>query len=126
MRIHECQAKRLFGDYRIPIAPSRPATTVEEAAAEDLGMPVVVKAEIHADGLGKASGVVDATTVGKVCEAADRLLGVLLIPHQTGPEGRVVQTLPVEKATEIASELYLSLVVNHARRQIVKRNRFVK
>jgi len=121
MRIHEFQAKRLFADYGIPIAPSHPVTTVEEAvaAAEELGLPVVVKAQIHAGGRGKAGGVVVATTIDKVCETADRLLGAPLITHQTGPEGRVVQTLLVEKATEIASELYLSLVVDRARRQIV-------
>jgi succinyl-CoA synthetase beta subunit len=121
MRIHEFQAKRLFVDYGIPIPPSRPATTVEEAAtaAEELGLPVVVKAQIHAGGRGKAGGVTAATSVTEVRETAVRLLGAPLITHQTGPEGRVVRTLLVEKAVRIASELYLGLVVDRTRRQIV-------
>ena len=121
MRIHEFQATRLFVNYGIPPPPARPATTVEEAAAaaEELGLPVVVKAQIHAGGRGKAGGVAAATSVTEVRETAGRLLGTPLITHQTGPEGRVVRTLLVEKAVRIASELYLGLVVDRTRRQIV-------
>lgn len=121
MRVHEYQAKRLFADHGIPIAPSRPASGVEEAAtaAEEIGLPVVVKAQIHAGGRGKAGGIVVAKTVDEVRAAADRLLGAPLITRQTGPGGRIVRTLLVEKATEIASELYLGLVVDRARRRIV-------
>ena len=121
MRIHEFQAKRLFVNYGIPIPPSRPATTVAEAAAaaEELGLPVVVKAQIHAGGRGKAGGVTAATSVTEVRETAVRFLGAPLITHQTGPEGRVVRTLLVEKAVRIASELYLGLVVDRTQRQIV-------
>jgi len=121
MRIHEYQAKRLLADYGIPIAPSRPATSVEAAvgAAEAIGLPVAVKAQIHAGGRGKAGGVVLANTVGEVHAAAERILGAPLVTHQTGPEGRVVKTLLVEKAAEISDELYLGLVVDRARRRIV-------
>jgi len=120
MRIHEYHAKRLFADYGIPVAPSRPATAVEEAvsAAEEIGLPVAVKAQIHAGGRGKAGGVVLADTADEVREAAERILGAPLITHQTGPGGRVVRTLLVEKATEISDELYLGLVVDRARRRI--------
>ncbi len=121
MRIHEFQAKRLFAEHGIPIAPSRPATDVEEAvaASEEIGLPVVVKAQIHAGGRGKAGGVVVATTTDGVRRAAERLLGAPLVTHQTGPEGCVVRTLLVEKAVRAASELYLGVIVDRARRRIV-------
>jgi len=120
MRIHEYQAKRLFADYGIPVAPSRPATSVGEAvaAAEELGLPVVVKAQIHAGGRGKGGGIVLARTSDEVREAADRILDAPLVTHQTGPEGRIVKTLLVETASKIADELYLGMVVDRARRAI--------
>jgi succinyl-CoA synthetase beta subunit len=120
MRIHEYQAKRLFSDYGIPVAPSRPATSVDEAvaAADELGVPVVVKAQIHAGGRGKGGGIVLAKTSDEVREAADRILDAPLVTHQTGPEGRIVKTLLVETASNIADELYLGMVVDRARREI--------
>jgi len=120
MRIHEYQAKELFSSYGIPLAPARTAATAQEAmaAAESLGFPVVVKAQIHAGGRGKGGGVKLAASADEVREIADRLIGQPLVTHQTGPEGRVVRTLLVEKATEIESELYLSMVVDRARRTI--------
>jgi len=120
MRIHEYQAKELFSSYGIPLAPARTAVTAQEAmaAAESLGFPVVVKAQIHAGGRGKGGGVKLAASADEVREIADRLIGQPLVTHQTGPEGRVVRTLLVEKATEIESELYLSMVVDRARRTI--------
>ncbi len=120
MRIHEFQAKRLFADYGIPVASSRPVTSVDEAVAavEELGFPVVVKAQIHAGGRGKGGGIAIANTGEEAREAADRILGAPLVTHQTGPEGRVVKTLLIEKASGIASELYLGMVVDRAVRQV--------
>ncbi len=121
MRIHEYQAKRLLADYGVPISPARPAIGVDEAvaAATEIGLPVVVKAQIHAGGRGKAGGIVLATTEEEVRAAAERLLGAPLVTHQTGPEGRIVKTVLVEKAAEIAAELYVGLVVDRVRRQAV-------
>ena len=121
MRIHEYQAKQLFAEYGIPIPKSRPVTTVNEAAdaAETLGFPVVVKAQIHAGGRGKGGGVQPASTADEVRAIAKRLIGHPLVTHQTGPEGRLVHTLLVEKASEIDTELYLSLVVDRATRRVV-------
>jgi len=121
MRIHEYQAKRLLAEYGIPLAPSRPATSDDEAgaAAEEIGLPVVVKAQIHAGGRGKAGGIAIARTGDDVRAAAKRILGAPLVTHQTGPEGRIVRTLLVEKAMGIASEFYLGFVVDRSRRQTV-------
>ena len=121
MRIHEDQAKQLFAEYGIPIPRSQPVTTVNDAAdaAETLGFPVVVKAQIHAGGRGKGGGVQPASTADEVRAIAKRLIGHPLVTHQTGPEGRLVHTLLVEKASEIDSELYLSLVVDRATRRVV-------
>jgi len=120
MRIHEYQAKQLFADYGIPVAPSRPVTGVDEAvaAAGELGLPVVVKAQIHAGGRGKGGGIVLAKTSKEVREAANRILDAPLVTHQTGPEGRIVKTLLIESASSIACELYLGMVVDRARREI--------
>ena len=121
MRIHEYQAKGLFAEFGIPVPPSRAVASADEAvaSAETLGLPVVVKAQIHAGGRGKAGGVALASNADEVREIAERLIGRPLVTHQTGPEGRIVRTLLVEKASEIQSELYLSLVVDRASRQIV-------
>ena len=120
MRIHEYQAKRLFADAGIPVAPSQAGSTVAEAvaAAQELGWPVVVKAQIHAGGRGKGGGIKLASTAQDVEQHAQEMLGRRLVTHQTGPEGRVVQTLLIEKASDIATELYLGLVVDRSRRTL--------
>jgi len=121
MRIHEYQAKRLFAEYGVPVAPSRTAESVDEAvtAAEGIGFPVVVKAQIHAGGRGKAGGIALASDREGVRAAAERLLGRPLVTHQTGPAGRIVRKLLVEKAAEIEEELYLGLAIDRSRRRIV-------
>jgi succinyl-CoA synthetase beta subunit len=121
MKIHEHQAKALFAKYGIPVAPSKPVSTAPDAlaAAEELGLPVVVKAQIHAGGRGKGGGIVLAKNLDAVREAAERLLGAPLVTAQTGPEGRIVRTVLVEKASEIAEERYLVLTVDRARRRVV-------
>jgi len=121
MRIHEHQAKRLFAEYGVPIAPSRVAESVDDAveAAGNLGFPVVVKAQIHAGGRGKAGGIVLASDGGEVRAAAERLLGRPLVTDQTGPAGRIVRTLLVERAAQIEEELYLGLTIDRSQRRIV-------
>jgi len=121
VQIHEFQAKRLFAAYDIPVLPSRPATTPEAAAeaAAELGFPAVVKAQIHAGGRGQAGGIVRAESPDEARRAAARLLGAPLVTRQTGPGGRIVRTLLVEPAANIAYEIYLGVVLDRARRQLV-------
>jgi len=122
MKIHEYQAKELFRKYRIPVPTGGVAFSVEEAckAAAGLGgWPVVVKAQIHAGGRGKGGGVKLARSAEEVREAAGRILGMTLVTHQTGPEGRLVRKLLVEQGLSIAKELYLSIVPDRATAKIV-------
>ena len=86
------------------------------AAAEDLGLPVVVKAQIHAGGRGKGGGVKVAKSLDEAASFAERILGANLVTPQTGPEGRMVRCLLVEEALDIRRELYLSLLVDRAAR----------
>jgi succinyl-CoA synthetase beta subunit len=120
MRIHEYQAKQLFAEYGIPVAASGTATTVEEAvsAAQELGFPVVVKAQIHAGGRGKGGGVKIAENESVVRDAARGMLGSALVTPQTGPDGRIVRRLLIESASQIAQELYLGITVARSRRAI--------
>jgi succinyl-CoA synthetase beta subunit len=122
MKIHEYQAKELLRKYRIPVPTGGVAFSVEEAckAAAGLGgWPVVVKAQIHAGGRGKGGGVKLARSAEEVREAAGRILGMTLVTHQTGPEGRLVRKLLVEQGLSIAKELYLSIVPDRATAKIV-------
>jgi succinyl-CoA synthetase beta subunit len=122
MKIHEYQAKELFKKYRIPVPAGGVAFSVEEAcrvAAGLGGWPVVVKAQIHAGGRGKGGGVKLARSADEAREAAGRILGMTLVTHQTGPEGRLVRKLLVEQGLNIAKELYLSIVPDRATAKIV-------
>jgi succinyl-CoA synthetase beta subunit len=122
MKIHEYQAKELFKKYRIPVPAGGVAFSVEEAgkvAAGLGGWPVVVKAQIHAGGRGKGGGVKLARSAEEVREAAGRILGMTLVTHQTGPEGRRVRKLLVEQGLSIAKELYLSIVPDRATAKVV-------
>ena len=119
MNIHEFQAKQLFAQYGVPVPKGRFAQTADEAvsaanalAAEVGGWPVVVKAQIHAGGRGKAGGVKLAKSGDEVGAIARSLLGRPLVTHQTGPQGRVVKKLLVEQGVAIDRELYLSLLVD--------------
>lgn len=115
MNIHEYQAKGLLSNYGVPVPKGGVAFTVDEAEkiARDLGGPVwVVKAQIHAGGRGKGGGVKVVKSIEEVREAADAILGMTLITHQTGPEGRLVKRIYVEDGSDIARELYLSAVVD--------------
>ena len=116
MNLHEYQAKSLLGGFGVPSPKGRKAESVDEAvaAAGELGLPAVVKAQIHAGGRGKAGGVRLCRTEAEVREAADALLGSTLVTKQTGPDGRVVRTLLVEEGVDIARELYASIVVDRS------------
>ncbi|HEX2479513.1 MAG TPA: ADP-forming succinate--CoA ligase subunit beta [Geminicoccaceae bacterium] len=117
MNIHEYQAKALLRDYGVGVLSGQVAYTPEEAeaAARALGGPMwVVKAQIHAGGRGKGGGVKLARSVEEVRQAADQMLGMTLITHQTGPEGRQVRRVYVEDGCAIARELYLAALVDRA------------
>jgi succinyl-CoA synthetase beta subunit len=113
MKIHEYQAKELFKKYQIPIPDGGVAFSTEEAlaVAQQLGAyPVVVKAQIHAGGRGKGGGVKLAHSPEAVAETADAIIGMNLVTHQTGPEGKAVRKVLVEQGLDIAKELYLSII----------------
>jgi succinyl-CoA synthetase beta subunit len=121
MNIHEYQAKALLADYGVAVLQGRVAYTPEEAeqAARALGGPVwVVKAQIHAGGRGKGGGVKLARSVEEVRQLADQILGMTLVTHQTGPEGRCVKRVYVEDGCDIARELYLGAVIDRATSRI--------
>jgi len=116
MNIHEHQGKELLRRYGVAVLRGVPCFTVDEAAAaaETLGFPCVVKAQIHAGGRGKAGGVKVVKTAAEARTAAQGLLGKTLVTPQTGPQGRQVRRLFVEEGCRIARELYLGLVVDRA------------
>jgi succinyl-CoA synthetase beta subunit len=115
MNIHEYQAKAVLREFGVPVPKGLPAFSVEEAvkAANELGGPVwVVKAQIHAGGRGKGGGVKVVKSKDDVRKEAERMLGMNLVTHQTGPQGRRVGRLYVEEGAAIARELYLSALVD--------------
>ena len=118
MKIHEYQGKAILKKYGVAVPRGTMAATREEAeaAAKDLfslgATGVVVKAQIHAGGRGKGGGVKIAKSVEEAGEIAGKMLGMTLITHQTGPEGRVVRRLLVEETLPIEKELYLGILVD--------------
>ena len=115
MNIHEYQAKSLLKEYGVPVPTGYAAFSVEEAveAARKIeGDVKVVKAQIHAGGRGKAGGVKVVKTIDAVKDEATRLLGSVLVTHQTGPSGKEVKRLYIEEGCDIARELYLSMLVD--------------
>ncbi len=118
MKLHEHQAKALLARHGVPVPRGGAAFTVEEAAARarELGLPVVVKAQIHAGGRGKGGGVRLAKTLGEVEAHARAMLGMRLVTHQTGPEGRTVRRLLIEQGMDLtgAREMYLAVLVDRA------------
>jgi succinyl-CoA synthetase beta subunit len=115
LNIHEYQAKTLFREYGIPTPEGIEAFTVEEArvAVDALGdVPLVVKAQIHAGGRGKAGGVLAVLGASQAKEAASSLLGKTLYTKQTGPQGKLIRKLLIEKQVSIAKEYYLSMVID--------------
>ncbi|MCP4745284.1 MAG: ADP-forming succinate--CoA ligase subunit beta [Desulfobacteraceae bacterium] len=117
MKIHEYQAKELFRKYNIPVPQGGIAFNTDEAeqVASNLGgYPVVVKAQIHAGGRGKGGGVKLAKSRDEVKQEAGKILGMNLVTHQTGPEGRIVKKILIEQGLNIANELYLSILPDRA------------
>lgn len=116
MKIHEYQAKEIFNNFGVPVPEGYPAFTVDEAeeAAKKIGGRVAVKAQIHAGGRGKGGGIKLADNPEEVRRFAGEILGMRLITHQTGPEGKEVQRLLIEKATPIARELYAGIVLDRS------------
>ncbi len=114
MKIHEYQAKQIMSDYGVPIPKGRVVSTPAEArqVAQELGVPVVVKAQIHAGGRGKGGGIKLAATPAQAEEAAKQIIGMCLVTHQTGPEGRIVKKVLVEEQVQTDRELYLGIVVD--------------
>jgi succinyl-CoA synthetase beta subunit len=117
MKIHEYQAKAILAKFGVPVPRGEVVVKKDEAraAAERLGTPVVVvKAQIHAGGRGKAGGVKIAKSAEEAATFAERMLGMKLVTAQTGPEGRIVRRVLVEEGLDIKRELYLSVLVDRA------------
>jgi succinyl-CoA synthetase beta subunit len=118
MKIHEYQAKGILKKYGVAVPRGEMATTREqaEAAARNLfnagATGVVVKAQIHAGGRGKGGGVKIASSVEEAAELAGKMLGMKLVTHQTGPEGKIVQRLLIEEMLPIEKELYIGILVD--------------
>ena len=122
MNIHEYQSKQILREFGINVPNGLPAFSVHEAVtnAEKLDTPVVVvKAQIHAGGRGKAGGVKLAKSAEEVRAVAQELLGKVLVTHQTGPEGKVVERLLIEEASKIKKEYYLSFIIDRHTASVV-------
>jgi len=122
MNIHEYQGKAVLKQYGVAVPEGKVAFTVDEAveAAKSLGTPVVVvKAQIHAGGRGKAGGVKVAKSLDEVRTYAQQILGKVLVTHQTGPEGKEVKRLLIEQGCDIKKEYYIGLVVDRGTGRVV-------
>ncbi len=121
MKIHEFQAKSILSRFGVRIPRGEVATTPAEARAiaEKIGPRVVVKAQIHAGGRGKGGGVKLAANLAEAEKLAKAMLGMTLVTHQTGPEGKLVKRVLIEEALDIARELYLGIVIDRAREAAV-------
>jgi succinyl-CoA synthetase beta subunit len=114
VKVHEYQAKELLARFGVPVPRGRVASTPEEARriAVELGVPTVVKAQIHAGGRGKGGGIKLAATPEEAEAAAKQIIGMTLVTPQTGPDGRLVRRVLVEEQTQIARELYLAVLID--------------
>ncbi len=121
MNLHEYQSKELFAEYGVPVPKGYPARSPQEAedAASKLGGDLwVVKAQVHAGGRGKAGGVKLSRSIEEVGQYAADMLGRQLVTHQSGPEGLPVNVVYVEEGSDIARELYLSMLVDRELSQV--------
>src|SRR5436189_3735370 len=120
MKIHEYQAKAILKKYGVSVPRGEMVENRDqaEAAAKELfnsgATGVVVKAQIHAGGRGKGGGVKIAKSVNEAGDLASKMLGMKLVTHQTGPEGRIVRRLLIEETLPIEKELYLGIVIDRA------------
>ena len=114
MKIHEYQAKILLARHGVPVPRGEVALSIDQAetAAKAIGGSVVVKAQIHAGGRGKGGGVKVVKNAAEARDVAERMLGMTLVTHQTGPEGRVVHRILIEETLPIAHEYYLGIVLD--------------
>jgi succinyl-CoA synthetase beta subunit len=122
MKIHEYQGKEILRKYNVPTPQGGVAFSVDEAVkvAQSIGGNVwVVKAQIHAGGRGKGGGVKIAKSLDEVRQLASQILGMRLITHQTGPEGKIVKRLLIEQGISIAKELYVGITLDRAKSQNV-------
>ena len=121
MKIHEYQAKQILVRYGVRIPRGEIAYSRDEARkiAEKLGGTVVIKAQIHAGGRGKGGGVKVAKSADEAEQFAGQILGMTLVTHQTGPEGRKVQKVYVEEGLDIRQELYLGVVIDRQSGRVV-------
>jgi succinyl-CoA synthetase beta subunit len=121
MKLHEFQAKKILNDYGIPIPEGKTAQTPSEAAAIafDIGGTVVIKAQVHAGGRGKAGGIQIVNSPEEAENAAKSMLGTNLVTFQTGPNGVPINTVLVEKGIEISKELYLGMVIDGSSKGVV-------
>lgn len=122
MKIHEYQAKDILRKFDVPVPDGKVAFTAQEARkiAEELGGgTVVVKAQIHAGGRGKGGGVKLVKNPNEAEEIATKMLGMKLVTHQTGPEGKIVKRILVEQGLAIERELYAGIVLDRAKSQLV-------
>jgi succinyl-CoA synthetase beta subunit len=116
VKIHEYQAKEIMAEFGVPVPRGRVARSPQEArrVAEELGGPVVVKAQIHAGGRGKGGGIKLASTPQEAERVAGQIIGMTLVTPQTGPEGRLVKSVLVEEQVAADRELYLSVLIDNA------------
>src|SRR6266567_1136904 len=121
MKIHEYQGKQLLAKYGVKVPRGLVVNHEEQvrAAVEQLGLPVVVKAQIHAGGRGKGGGVKLARSLDEASEITRNIIGMKLVTHQTGPEGREVRTVLIEEALKIKQEFYLGIVLDRAISRLV-------
>ena len=117
MKIHEYQAKQILSQYGVQIPRGEVADTPPQAReiAQKIGPNVVLKAQIHAGGRGKGGGIKLANDPQEVEKLAQEMIGMTLVTHQTGPEGKLVRRILVEEALDVAQELYLGIVIDRAK-----------
>jgi len=122
MKIHEYQGKELLSKYNVPVPNGKLIHSADEAAeaARELETSVVVvKAQIHAGGRGKGGGVKLAKSPEEAAQYAGQILGMTLVTHQTGPEGRLVKKVLIEEGMEIANELYMGILIDRENSQVM-------
>ena len=122
MKIHEYQGKEILRRYGVTVPPSvvcRSVDEVDQLALTIMGPPWVVKAQIHAGGRGKGGGVKVVSSLEDVHQAAEEMLGMMLVTHQTSPDGQQVRRLLIEEGAAIHSEMYLGVVIDRVSQRVV-------
>lgn len=116
MKVHEYQAKEILKKFNVPVPNGSIAQTVEQAVliGQKLNNKCVLKAQIHAGGRGKGGGIKIAKSPEEVKKYAEQLIGMRLITHQTGPEGKTVKTILIEEVKDISKELYVGIVIDRS------------